>query len=963
MENGHLQVETLGPLRARVGGRELSLGAPKQRAVFAVLALRADSSVTRDDLIDQVWGESAPATAAGSLHTYVSGLRRALAGLGEPLTSSGSGYMLHLAPAALDTAVVERLSTRARLLRARRDQAGAVDALDEALGHWRPGSALGGLPGPFAAEHSAWADDLRLRLVLERAELLLELGRPTVAADQLRARLPDHPYHEHLRALLVTALHRSGRTADALNQYHSLRTLLSDDLGIDPSAELQALYTSILTENSRGPGSTTPPYLVPTGPVTHAVVAGPVRPAQLPHGVGVFVGRRAAVQEVTDAARSESAESVTGRGTGPRIVMIVGVGGVGKTALAAHCVERLAPDYPDGQVYVNLHGFGPRGRASSTDDALHHLLTSVGAAVIPADREDRVSLWRSIVRDRRMLVLLDNAESAQQVEDLLPGGGSSFTLVTSRNRLSGLAVRYSARRVTVSPFTPEESQDLLRRAFGGARVGAEPAAARRLADLCGHLPLALRIASERVTSAGPWSRITDLVAELEDVRRRLDTLQLPEDELSSVRGILSWSYAGLGPETARAFRTLGLLPGRAIRLQTAAALLDVTPAAAAAALGSLAAQHLVEAVAGGYRMHDLTRIYAEELSRGVGTPASRRAALERVLRWYVGTLTPDHGCADGVPPFVADLGTGPEPLRFADRKALVDWCARERDNVDPLLLTAQRLGCHEQVWRLAYLLSDYFSVAGQAVEWVDTLRIGLRSAEMTGNQRAQVLLLDRLGTAETRSGRYGQAVQGLERGLRLADSLGDPGLRAGLLSTLASALRETKDHQAALDHARQALELAHRAAEPAASEAGCLAVLCAVHAELGEFEESLRHGLGGLRAARRAGDPRLEADILITLGVAEQGLAHDEGALGRFRQALSVCEAGGDRYHEALALFGLARLHRDGSRRRPARGLATRAMVRLKELNAGELVEVRKFLRALDADRPAAGAAPLRRAG
>lgn len=360
MENGRLRVETLGPLRAYAGGRELALGPPKQRAVFAVLALRTNSVVSRDDLIDCIWGESSPATAAGSLHTYVSGLRRALAGLGEPLTSSGSGYALQLDPGQLDISVVERLTARARTSRAQQDPAAAVTAFDEALACWRPGSALSGLPGPFAAEHRTWASDQRLRLLMERAELLLELERPASVADQLRSHIADNPYHERLRALLMTALRQSGRTADALAHYHDLRKLLAEDLGIDPSAELQALYSSILTDSA---GTRT----TPTRPAARAAptaATGPVRPAQLPRGVGGFVGRVASAQQVLDAARTASADSGV-EAVSPQIVMIVGVGGIGKTALAVHCAHLLAAAYPDGQLYVNLRGFDPKHPASS----------------------------------------------------------------------------------------------------------------------------------------------------------------------------------------------------------------------------------------------------------------------------------------------------------------------------------------------------------------------------------------------------------------------------------------------------------------------------------------------------------------------------------------------------------------------------------------------------------------------
>ncbi|WP_436232640.1 AfsR/SARP family transcriptional regulator [Actinacidiphila alni] len=971
MDDGRLRVETLGPLRAYAADREIALGPPKQRAVFAMLALRDGREVSRDRLVDGIWGEAAPTTAVGSLHTYVSGLRRALAGLGEPLVSSGTGYALRLPPGGLDVAEVERLAARARADAAAGDREAALAAFDAALAQWRPGpdgtagTVLGGLPGAFAAEHRTWAAGLRLRLVREHAELLLDAGRPAAAADRLRAHAAAHPYDEGLRALLITALSRSGRTADALTQYHDLRTRLADDLGLDPSAELRALFASLLSAGAEHPREAEHrreadrpreagrPQDADPESAPAAAPAAPVRPAQLPRGVPDFVGREDAVRQVLETARA-AGSGTDGDTDGhaddgsPRIVMAVGVGGVGKTALAVRCAHLLAPAYPDGQVYVNLRGFDPKRPARSPADALHHLLTSAHPGAVPADHEQRVALWRSIVRDKRMLIVLDNAESADQVEDLLPGDGPSFVIVTSRNRLSGLAVRYGARRVTLSPLTADESLAMLRAAIGDSRVGAELPAARRIAELCDRLPLALRIASEQVT-AGSQARIADLAAELEDVRYRLDALQIPDDELYSVRGVLSWSYARLDDRTAHAFRTLGLFPGVNIRAEAAIALLDVPPQAATAALRNLAAQHLMEATGTGYWMHDLTRIYAEEVARDGEPPQVRKAALRRVLHWYVRTLTQDYKSTKVKLPFTLEEPAPHAPLRFADQKELVAWCVQEWDNLAPLLRTAQRVGCHDEAWQLAYLLFDYFYAAGQTRDWVEVLRLGMRSAEMTGDRQAQAVLLNHLGVAYSRLGDNDAAVRELRRGLRLLEDLGDDVLRTSLLGNLASVLREAKDYRAALPYAGQALDLARRSGLDY-YEAGVLDVLCELHAELGEFEDALWYGTYGLTAARRCGNVLLEANILLNLGGAEHGLAHAEKASRYFQDALALCESGGDHYHEALTLFGLAKVARAGSDVPAARGLATRALRRLKALGAEETADVTLFLRSLDED-------------
>lgn len=942
-----LTVATLGPLRVSAGERQIALGPPKQRAVFAILALRANDVVSRDDLVDSVWGEAPPATAAGSLHTYMSGLRRALSGVGEPLTSSRTGYTLRLDPGRLDIRVVERLMGRARESRAGRDPVAAATAYAEALAHWRPGAALSGLPGPFVAGYRTRMSDLRLQALLEHAEVRLELHEPATVVDQLREHAGDTPHHERLRALLMTALYRSGQTADALTQYHDLRRRLADDLGIDPSAELRALYAAILADNVAATPAATP---APSRAPEPAPAAGPVRPAEMPRGVGHFVGRVASVRQVLGTARSAAPD--TGRDLSPQIVMIVGVGGVGKSALAVHCAQRLAADYPDGQLYVNLRGFDPRHPARSPTDALHHLLVSVGAGSVPIDHEQRVALWRSVVRDRRMLIVLDNAERADQVEDLLPGGSPSFVVVTSRNRLSALAVRYGARRVTLSPFTAEESLRLLADAIGGDRIGAEPAAARQLADLCGHLPLALRIAAEQVVADGP---ISDVVSDLQDVERRLDGLQIPDDDLYSVRGVFSWSYARLDATASHAFRMLGLFPGVSIGVAAAAALLDVPRPAAAAALRGLADHHLLETTGGTYWMHDLTRIYAREVAGDSIAPADRRRTVERVTRWYVRTLSDaEHRTSQSWLPFPPHPEDRHEPVRLADQNAVVAWCAREWENIAPLLRAAQRLGCHEPVWQLSYLLFSYFYAAGQAREWVETLRIGMRSAELVANRRAQAGLFNNLSIAHSRLGRNDAAVHELRRALRLLEELGEDLPRVSLLANLASTLREAGRYAEALPYARQALELAMRSSDY--HQAGSLDVICELHAEMGEFGDALRYGAPGLAAARRCRDVLLEANILINMGVAEHGLGNDATALRHFEDALAVCAASGDRYHEALALFGLARANL-GADRRSAYDLAGRALRHFRELDAEEVADVTAFLRDLDdADPPPVGA-------
>ena len=955
-DEARLTVELLGPLRALAGEREIDLGAPKQRAAFAVLALCANTAVSRGELVDRIWGEAIPTTAAGSLHTYVSGLRRALAGAGDPLTGGSSGYLLRLRSDALDLARAERLEARARAAREAGEPQAAIAALDEALALWRTGPPLGALPGPFAAEQRTRLTSMRLRLLVDRTDLIIGGGRAgdlAEAAERLAIEVHAHPYDERLRSVLMTALHRSGRTADALAHYRSLRRLLADELGIEPEAATREAHRAILAQDAaREPrrravnGSETATVTLPA-PVAAAVPVPAADtpalvPAQLPPDSASFVGRADELRQVIVHAR-------TGDGASPRIMMIVGVGGIGKTTLAVRCGHELRGRYPDGQIYINLRGYDPTQQALTPSAALHQLLASLGIAVIPDGHEQRVALWRSLAASRRMVVLFDNARSAEQVEDLLPGTGSCFVLVTSRNRLGRIAVKYAARRITLAPLPVDDALCLLADAVGTDRVRAEDGAARRLAELCDHSPFALRIAAEQLVS-GSDGRIADLVGDLEDVHQRLDTLQLEADELCSVRGVMSWSFAALEADAARAFRLLGAYPGLSITQHCAAALFDLTVSAAGELLRRLSAQHLLEQHGNRFTMHDLTRTYSRELSRAL-SDAEIHAARDRVSAWYAITMAPmAGGCRERAVPTEPRPRHPPTP--FAGQGEFLRWCGEEWPNLNALIHSTARTADHRSTWRLTYLLFDYFYATGPAADWLDLLGVAMRSAEASGDRRARAALLGHRGVAHSRMGRNDLAVDDLRQGLELLDTPEDgtadgEALRIGLLANLASTLREAEDYEAAEPPALEARRLAesgggayHRAATDD--------VLCQLYTETGRWGAAVEHARPGLENARACGSVLLEANLLINLGLAHSGLGQGMAALGCFTRALRISESAGDRYHEGLALLGSARIRAAGGDGRPehaaAATLARRALMRFRELSAEEAADALSFL-------------------
>ncbi|ADG76272.1 transcriptional regulator, SARP family [Cellulomonas flavigena DSM 20109] len=959
------RLRLLGTPSALVADGEVDLGAPKQRAVLVALALRAGQAVGHDTLVDGTWGEGAPASARGSLHTYVSGLRRVLGP--DVLRSTPTGYLLDVPAAAVDALVVEQHARRAREAHEASDLHAALSALDAALDLWPSGDVLLGVPGPFAADQRTRLAGLRVRMLVERTEVAVAAGADPAsladAADRLAAEVAGHPYDERLRCALMAALHGSGRTAAALAQYDDLRRALRGELGIDPGAATRALHARILADPRErpaarpapahpaastwppgslslgaprtapdGPAPIPPPRPRPAPPPRPAVDAH-VLPAQLPPDLTAFVGRARELVEVLRAAGPD----------GPRVVTVVGVGGVGKTTLAVRAGHMLRDRFADGQLYVNLRGFDPRHPPVDPTAALRQLLAGLGVLSAPQQHDEVVALWRSMVADRRLLVVLDNAASTEQVEDLLPGSASCFVVVTSRERLGGLAVRHGARSVRLARFGPAEARELLEGALGADLVARETHAAGRLVELCDALPFALRIAAEQVHT-GRGSTIGAMVTRLEDSRHRLDALDLDDGPSASVRGVLATSTAALDPEQLRTLCLLAALPCQSTTVRATAALVDVEPERAVRLLTDLCEHHLLEVADGRYVMHDLTRAHAAEIAGRIPDD-ERAAARRRLLTWYVCVLAANthHRLLQFEPPTPRH-----EVPALPDGAALLRWTLAELANLTALLHEGHAHGDHELVWQAVVLMFETYYAAAGSTEWLAVLRVAARSARALGDTRALAVLLNHESVACSRLGRNDAAVARLREALDLLD--GDRWwYRVSVVSNLASTLREAKEYDAALAAAHDghalAVELGDGYYQVASGD-----VLCELYAELGDWRAAALHGERALAVAQAEGHQVLEANLLVNLGVAAAGLGQHDAAQDRFSQALALCAQLGDRYHEGLALFGLARLRaaRDGpAGEAAARRDAQAAMDRFRQLGAEEAGSVAIFLAGL----------------
>ncbi|GGO25537.1 regulatory protein AfsR [Microbispora rosea subsp. aerata] len=676
-----LRFAVLGPVLAWRDGVELDLGTPLQRSILAMLLLREGHAVTPDEVITGVWGEDAPPRALGALRTYVSRLRTVLEPDRSPrtpprlLTSVGRGYALRLEPGRFDLAVFERECAAAESDRRKGRAGAAAGRLRDALRLWS-GEPLAGAVGPYAEHQRDRLAERRMSAVETLMDLDLELGRHAEIVSELVALTAEHPLRERLRAQLMLAYYRCGRQAEALSVFTDTRRALVEELGIEPGAELTDLHRRILAAD---------PSLAPAPPpvrLSHqdghddpaAAEPGPViempRPAQLPAAVSDFTGRTKLVHRLLALLRGEEA------GEGVPIAAMSGIGGVGKTTLAVH-VAHLAEDlFPDGQLYADLRGYGAEPTAPET--ALVAFLRALGIPmdVIPDGLAERSALFRSLLADRRMLVLLDNARDAEQVEHLLPGSAGCAAIITSRGKLADLP---AARLIDLDVMEPDEALSLLAAVAGPERVAAERAAAMDVVAACGFLPLAVRIVAARLASRPSWT-VASLVPRLADERRRLDEMKIGNLAVSATFAL---GYGQLDARQARAFRLLSLPQGSGISVFAAAAVLDLTPAEAEDVIESLVDASLLEAPAPGrYRFHDLLKLFARRQAEDAEEPEARALALRRLLGFYLASAGAAHRLAyegSAIADTLTDLGVRGHSFSSADEA--VAWLSSEAEDM------------------------------------------------------------------------------------------------------------------------------------------------------------------------------------------------------------------------------------------------------------------------------------------
>jgi len=898
----------LGPVEAYSQQRPVRLGRRRERCLLGLLLMEAGNVLTMDRLVALLWNDDPPPAAPRSVHAHVARLRAGLSPHGLRIVTAGTGYLADVDPREVD---VHRFTAAVARAQALAHPAERAAVLGDALALWR-GPLLAGVAGDELRERvGASVEGLRRLAVELRAQALLDGGAHEQVAAELPAQVAEHPTRERLVELLMVALYRGGRQAEALAVYRRTRELLVADLGVEPGPQLQRTHSRVLVRDptlaAAPPGDTARP--------------DPPRWRYLPRDIPDFTGRAADLDRL-DALVPDG----DGSATAVVITTIAGTAGIGKTALAVHWGHRTAGRYPDGQLYVNLRGYDT-GRPLRPVEAFAQLLRALGLSgdKIPVAEPEAADLYRSVLADKRVLVLLDNARSVDQVRPLLPSSPGSVAVITSRDRLTGLLARDGARRLTLDVLRPDEAIALLSRILGADRVQAEPAAARELAALCGHLPLALRIAAANLADQ-PDRRIAEHVTALGE--GNVVALAVEGDRQSALRAAFDQSYATLAPRGRRLFRSLGLLPGEDFTGAAAAALAGIAVDEVDEVLDRLCAAHLVVPRDDRrYTMHDLVRRYARELAGTVDGERRCRAAFARLCRWYLDTAD---AAARQLYPHMFRLPVTTRTSVQFDRTAALAWLDAERANLVAATVHAAEHGTGTLAWLLADTLRGYFYLRRNMVDWLATATAGRAAAEAAGDVRAQAAAHHSLGVAHASLSSYPQAAAHYASAVELSERIGWRECQAAATGNDGVLSLWTGRLPAAASAFNQALRL-YRELDSPAGQAVNLANLGIVYLSSGHFDRAADNYRQALALHERAGARNSQALVLNNLGEVYRHMGRFDRAVDHFTAALAVHREVGGRSGEALVLGNLAAVYRDTGRHAEALDHAESALLVVRQ--------------------------------
>jgi len=914
------------------GGTLAGIAQPMLRVLVAMLAIAPGRVASDEALVDALWGEEWSRERERNLHTHVSAMRRLLAAA-EPdrgtsrLMRSGGGYRLDVSGVEVDAGLFRSLAAEGRTAARGGDTTAAAAAFAAALALWR-GPAMADVTGicPRLAGDAASLEDLRAAVLEDRVAADLTLGRHYEVAAEGPGLVAEFPLRERLAGQVMVALWRAGQRGEALSVFDSTRRTLADELGIDPGPELARLHARVLADDpSLAPpesaaqgaqGAQAAPVQATAPPASAAGASGgrPV-PRQLPAGLGHFTGRQAELKALDELL--DPGGSVT-------VAAVRGMPGIGKTALAVHWARKVADQFPDGQLYVNLRGFDSEGAPVTPDEVTGWFLAALGTPgpAIPAAPQARAGLYRSVLADRKVLLLLDNARDAVQVRPLLAGGPGCLALVTSRSSMAGLAATDGARLIGLDSLDAEDAIAMLAARLGPERVAGEPSAVDSLIRLCSGLPLALAITAARAAES-PGQPLAALVAELDQESDRLDAFELSDDDSASVRTVLSWSLLHVSEAADRMFAFLGVHRGPDISLPAAASLSGLPAAAARSALKELTSASLItEYRPGRYVLHDLARACAAEYASATYGADEIRAAIGRTLDHYVHTMTGNPIYAQMAA--LRDARSGPlpgvVPERPADPPQMFGWLEAEHSVLRQAIEQAADEGFVTAAWQLYYLFAHSAAWQGMWAEYEAAGQTAMSAAARAGDDTGLGWIYSMLATFHAEFGpeeavltERQQALEHFERAGNIAgqafahrfisDALCKGSVKFG--ANLTDDLRDPRVRRRAsegLAHAEQAVVLYRQLGSRGGAMWGLL--YSAYHlARLGNAEMAGGACKQARTIAAETGDPHGDAFACFMLGFACQASGDLDGAIANFLQALRIEPEGGPASHGARAEY------------------------------------------------------------
>lgn len=933
-----LRFQVLGPVELTVDGRILTGLAPRHRAMLAYLLLNAGRVCSAERITDAIWGLEPPDTARAQIHAGMTAIRRVIreASAEQVIATKPAGYVALPEPGQLD---LDDFTRRVA------DTHASADELRAALALWR-GDALADLSADYVTGERSRLGDKRLSVFERLMDAELALGRHEQVLDELTAHVTAHPLREKTAGQLVLALHRVGRQADALAAARAFRTQLADEQGLDPSRAFLSLEQTVLRDE---------PKSAPV--VTRSVNF-------LPYDIPDFAGRG---EELDHLLEPQLGSTVT----------IDGMAGIGKTALAVHAAHRVAERFPDGQLFLDLQAHTAGREPVTTEAALEMLLRMIGtpAERIPSGAAERGALWRTELADRKVVVVLDNAIDTDQVRPLLPGASASMVLITSRRRLINLD---GARALSVDLLPPDDSIDLFSRIVG-ARAAAEPIAVLDVLQLCGFLPLAVRIAAARLHHRPRWT-VEYLAGRLRDERRRLTELSTAE---RGVAAAFALSYHHLDPDQQRMFRLLGLHRGRDIEACAAAALADMPVEDAEMLLEDLLDAHVVaQREPGRYTFHDLLREHARATASTDEAAESRAAAQSRLLDHYLHTARAAVDLLFGYSaehrPALAGAAVACPSIDTAAHAA--QWLDAERDN---LIAVVGDPSPPAYVADMATTLRPYLDGDAHHSDGIRVHTAALQASRHLDDPIGVARALTDLGWTCWRQGYYEHAAVHSEQAVAVAGTAGDQYNEARALNTLGNVAWRRRDHGAAQACFEKALALS-RASGNRVGEAHVLGNLGRILESTGNCTAAGEHLDAALALHRTLGNQRGEALVLNYLGqicrshdrldeardhhrragelyralgnfsdeaTALNGLGETECAAGDPGQAitdheaaLALADEAGNRPEQARAHDGLARAHCDLGHLELARAHAEQALTHYVALDVPEAEDIRVFL-------------------